>query len=142
ASWLPMSMWHALERSPGIPREAPIVFSVDRAEDWRYATIVAAAKDGTNIHTEIVASLSNPSLGQLEDMCADLQARFNPVVFVMKSSTLKQLSDRLRQRGLPTEYVTETQLPNVCATTYSLIANRNVSHAQDPLLTQQTPRAV
>lgn len=140
-SWLPLALWRGLDTGP-LPERCQPVFTVARAENWTYATITASAKVEGRIYTEVVCSLVNPNIDQLEDICATLYARHNPMKFFMEATTLKDLATRLRERGIPTEYLTQSQVVNACATTYSLISERKVVHAKDPVVTAQVPRGV
>jgi phage terminase large subunit-like protein len=141
AAWLEQSKWHALETGP-LPHTNDVVFAVDRAENWRAATITASVKHDGKVYTAVVASVSNPDLDWLEAMCVDLWSRFGGMGFVMESATLKPLCDRLRDQGIKSEYLTQGQMANVSATVYSLVINGVVVHAGDPLLTSQVPKGV
>lgn len=141
ASWLPLSQWHRLGRG-SVPERVPLVFAVERAENWTYATVTAAGKVGGKVHTEVVASLVNPSVEQLDELCRDLWRRFKPMRFLMRSAVLKDLATRLRERGVAVEYLTQDQMKNVCATAYALIAEGRVVHAGDWLVDSQMPKAV
>src|SRR6478735_1812227 len=143
ASWLPMTLWNRLDTGT-IPDEArkSIVWAVDRAENWDYATITATAKHNGKVYTEVVASLVNPTLEQLESMCIDLWRRYKGLGFVMEVANLRDLSARLKERGVKCEYLTATQMNNACATAYSLISEGRVVHAGDELLRRQVPKGV
>jgi len=141
ASWLPMNLWNALDKGR-IPKEAKnIVYAVDRAENWAFATITANAKHNGKVYTEVVASLTNPTLESLEAMCMDLNKVLRGVWY-MEASNLRDLAMRLRERGVKVEYLTSNQMNNVCATAYSMIAERRVIHANDELLRKQMTKAV
>lgn len=143
ASWLPMNLWNRLDTG-SIPEAArkSVVFAVDRAENWDYATITATAKYQGKVYTEVVASLVNPNLEQLEGMCLDLWRKHKGLGFVMEIVNLRDLAMRLRERGVKVEYFTTTQMNNACATAYSLISENKVVHAGDELLRRQVPKGV
>lgn len=141
STWLPMSMWQALERGP-LPDQDKVVFAVERALNWEFATITAAKRVGNRVYTEVVASLVAPDHDQLEEICVQLWKEHSPDKFFMPSATLKVLADRLRERHVRVEYLTVTQMLNVCATAYSLIAEKRVVVNTDPLVDAQVPKGV
>lgn len=143
AAWLEMSKWNRL-KTGSIPDAARknMVFAVDRAANWDYATITASARYEGKVYTEVVASLVNPTLESLEDLCMDLWRRYKGLGFVMEVANLRDLSARLKERGVKCEYLTATQMNNACAITYSLISEGKVVHAGDELLRRQVPKGV
>lgn len=142
ASWLPMTLWNRLEVSP-IPSECKhLVFAVDRAENWEYATITAATKHKGKVYTEVVASLTNPTIESLEALCMDIWRKHKGLGFVMEQINLRDLAYRLRERGVQIEYLTQTQMMNVCAVAFSLISEGKIVHAGDDLLRRQMPKGV
>lgn len=141
SSWLSQAKWNALAVAD-LPHTTDSVFAVDRTENWGAATITQSVKHEGKVYTKIVASIPDPSLDWLEAICVDLNTRYAPQAFVMESTVLKALSDRLRAQGITTEYQTQTQLQNACATVYSLIQGGVVVHAGDALLSAQVPRGV
>lgn len=139
---LPLSRWAALPHGQ-VDRDAgEVVFAVARAENWAFASIVAAARsaDGT-VTCELVASITNPSIDTLERLCLQLAAG-NRCRFVVPAETLKDLSDRLRAQGLISEYLTLAQQANASATAHALISEGRVAHTGDPLIATQMPKAV
>jgi len=141
SSWLPSALWHNAPK--GNTPAGPVVFSVARALNWRAATITASVKgpDG-RVWTEVVASLVNPNLDQLEELCHQLWRTLKPLAFLMEAADLKDLAMRLRERGVTTEYLTSAQMLNVCSTAYALIAEGKVGHADDWIVNSQMPKAV
>ena len=143
SSWLPVSQWFALPRGR-MPeaQQRRVILAVDRSENWGYATVTAAAKVGDRVFTEVVASLPTPTHDALEEMLIDLHRRFKPLKVFMRATVLRDLALALRERGVSVEYLTTTQFQNACATAYALIAEGRVTHADDPLVNVQMPRAV
>jgi phage terminase large subunit-like protein len=140
-AWLPMSKWNALTTAP-LPHLNNVVFAVDRTENWGAATITANVKHEGKVYTAVVASVPNPSIEWLEALCMDLWKRHKGLGFVMEQSVLKDLSARLRERGVKVEYLTQGQLQNASATVYSLINEDRLVHAGDALLRTQVPKGV
>lgn len=143
SSWMPVSNWFALPKghAPDAAQRR-VVFAVDRAENWTYATVTAAVKVGDRVFTEVVASIPNPTHDGLEELLMDLHRRFKPLKVFMRAVVLRDLALALRDRGVAVEYLTTTQVQNACAIAYSLIAEGRVTHADDPLVNTQMPRAV
>ena len=140
SGWLPLNLWHQLDHAQP-DRPSDVIYGVARTKNYEHASVVAAFKRDGRVYVELVASLTNPSEDALEALCMELR-RTRPLKFVMEGATLKGLSDKLRARGVPTEYNTSGQLPNVCATTYALITEKRLVHANDPLINAQVPRGV
>lgn len=138
SAWLPMSLW---QRSAGEANEGRPVFSIDRSPSWEYATITAAVKHEGTVSTEVVASLVNPTLDQLVDVCVRLAAH-SPTTYVMDSYALKDLGHELKRRGLPVKVLSQGDVNNACSTAYALIASEKVKHANDPVVNVQMPFAV
>ena len=140
SSWMPTSSWTNLTKSV-LPKPAT-VFAVDRSDNWGYATITANVKHEGKVYTEVVASLTNPNVDRLEEMCVALSRKHPRCTFVMEAAVLKDLATRLRERGVNVEYLTQAQVMNACATTYAAIAEQRVIHAHDMVVAVQMPRAV
>lgn len=141
SSWLPSAKWKRLEVA-ALPHYNDVVFAVDRTDNWGAATITASVRHEGRIHTQVVASIPNPSLDWLEAICEHLWDTYGGLGFVMEVSNLRDLSARLKERGIKCEYLTQTQMQNACATVYSLISEGAVVHAGDDLLTAQVPAGV
>lgn len=140
--WLPVSRWAALPRGQVATDAGHVVFAIARAENWTHAAITASIKDAAGrVTSELVASLTNPSLERLELLCHMLASR-RAATFVMAAEQLKALSDRLRDQGYTTEYLTLAQQANACATAHALISEGRVAHTHDPLVSAQMPKAV
>jgi phage terminase large subunit-like protein len=139
------SMWQACARPHGeiMPKtnERP-VFTIDRTPDWGYASVVAAMKDEDGItHTELVASIVKPTLEQLVHICLQL-SQYSPQTFGVEGYALRDLGQELKRRGLPVTILTSSDIVNASSLTYSLIAQKKIRHADDPLLAVQFPRTI
>ena len=141
-SWLPQGKWGLLSTCEELPTYKNVVFAVDRTDNWTAATITAAVKHEGRIYTRVVAAMPNPSLEWLEAICADLNKRYRPLSIVMEVANLRDLSARLKARGIKCEYLTQTQMINASATVYSLINEGVVVHGNDALLTDQVRKGV
>lgn len=137
-SWLPTTYWH---NSKGTwPAGGPVFFSIDRTPDWGYASVVASTKVDGKVHSELVASIVKPNLNTLINVCLDL-AKHGPQQFVVDGYQLKDLANELKSRGLPVRVMTQGDVMNACGTAYGLIVQDKVTHADDPLINMQMPRA-
>ncbi|MGG7466038.1 terminase large subunit domain-containing protein [Plantibacter sp. YIM 135347] len=143
SSFLSLDLWLRCQRpeDAAFPVGRP-VFAVDRSPDWGYASIVAGIKtpDGI-IHTELVASITRPTLAQLVDVCVALNAHM-PERFVLDGYSLKELGNELVKRGMTVYKATQGDNLNAAALLYSKIKQRKIMHAGDALLLEQMPRAV
>lgn len=133
------TIWQNLPKE-ALPRTAT-VFAVDRADNWAYATITASVKHEGKVYTKVVASLTNPNVDRLEELCQVLHRKAPQATFVMEASVLKDLAMRLRERGWRVEYYSATQMMNACATSYAMIAESRVRHAHDMVVSRQMPMA-
>ncbi|MBD8466797.1 hypothetical protein IFU30_11010 [Plantibacter sp. CFBP 8798] len=143
AVFISAALWLRCQRASTeeMPKGRP-VFAIDRDPDWRYATIVAAVKDERGvIWTEVVASITNPTLGQLADVAAQLQAH-SPLSFFMDGYSLKDLGAELKKRGLPVRLGTQGDAINAASTLFSKIKQRRIRHDNAPLLALQMPRTI
>lgn len=141
SAWLPSGTWLDLEQGE-VPKGVPFVLTVDRSPNWTGATITASAKVDGRVYTEVVASLVNPSMEVLETTIEDLYRRLKPMRVFMRAAVLMDLSRRLRERGVQTEFLTTAQMQNVCAVAYAMIAEGRVAHAHDWVVSTQMPKAV
>jgi hypothetical protein len=98
-AWLPVEDWTAKSGQPNIVGN--VVYGIERTESWGWASITATTKHGDQFHTELVASLQNPTLDSLEAACVALAQRpEQSPTFAMRSRTLGDLAMRLRNRGM------------------------------------------
>ena len=142
-TFMPLSLWSPLARESEekfpIGKTRPVI-SIDRTPDWGYATIVATVKDDDGItHTEIIASVTKPTLEQLTKLCLNLY-KYSPIVYIMDSYSLKELANELKTRGVPTYVTSQNEVANASAMFYSKTVQKKIKHAGDPLLTLQLPR--
>lgn len=118
------------------------VFTFDRTPDWAFGSIVVTAKDSDGvIHTELVASLVNPTLDRFLAAALKLN-RFTPPAFAMDKYALGDLAQELKRRGLPVRVGTQMDAINAASMLYAKIARKQLQHAGDALLAQQIPHAV
>lgn len=118
-----------------------VVYSLERTEDWEYASIIATSRAGRMVHTELVASLTDPTFEQLLESCKAL-ATLGPCSFAMPAETLGKLADRLREDGYDKVWkLSQVEMASAAQTAKSTIARRALLHPSDPLLRHQMARA-
>lgn len=123
------------------PRLTRPVFAIDRTPDWGHACIVAAARVGDVIWTEVVASIARPTVERLAGACQQL-AKWAPLTFAMDGYQLRDLGVELKKRGLPVRIETQGGLMNASALLHSKLTHGQVKHRGEPLLSVQVPRTV
>lgn len=145
SAFIPLSTWGKCQRdwSTPFPRGGSHrpVFAIDRSRDSGYATITVAVKDGDITHTEIVASLVNPTLDQLIDICVRLN-KWHPETFVVDSLRLKQLGEELKKRRLPVRMFTGSETFAASSMFYAKTVQHKISHGGEDLLSVQIPRTI
>src|SRR5690606_12583532 len=122
-------MQNQRKQDDAFPRDARPVFAIDRTPDWGFATITAnvKGKDGLT-YTEVVASLTKPSLDQLATLCVKL-SRFSPQTYIMDGFALKNPGEELKKRGLPVTIANQTDVINAASMMYSKLRQRKIRHA-------------
>lgn len=118
------------------------VIALDWSTGQQYATIAAAALDESgNAHTQLVATIVNPTLEGLTALCEELSFRY-PTAFVMYSYRLRELGNELKRRGYPVSLYSPADIVRASNSFYARVARKTLRHAGDPLLTVQLPRTV
>ncbi|OZC71754.1 hypothetical protein CH306_22990 [Rhodococcus sp. 15-725-2-2b] len=136
--FLPLAMW-TKSAGQGVPADSRrgAVFAIDRTEHWDYATIVAATLVEGKVHTEVVATIRNPTTDRLTEVCRQLY-RSHRGIFVMDAITLKELRVNLREKyHLPVEFYNVQQLAQATSVTFSLAATNRLVHKNDPVMHKQ-----
>lgn len=143
SSFIPMDLWAAAAN--GFIRvhdlEGPAVISIDRTPDWGYASVTASIKSNQTIYTELVASLTKPTLDDLVELCVQLN-KHNPITFVVDSYALRDLGQELKQRGLPVTFATVGDVVNASSMFFAKVQQQALKHASDPLISQQLPGTI
>lgn len=143
AVFISAALWLRCQRGSEdeFPEGRP-VFAFDRSPDWTYASVVAAIKDEKGvIHTEVVASINKPTLGQLIEIAVQLSSK-SPIVFAVDGYALKDFGNELKKRGMPVMLATQGDNINAAATLFSKIKQKRIRHDGAPLLSMQMPRTI
>jgi len=142
--FLPAERWKARQRHEGYewPSSGPLVFTFDMTPEDAYATITATRKtsDG-HTHTELVAWLVNPSTEHLIHLAEKLW-RHNPQMFAGDGYKLRPMLNELKKRGYPVWIGTASDAVNSASLLFRKVMQGELTHAGDPLLDLQMPRAV
>lgn len=138
-SWLPMNYFHNCAGN-GISDISGSVIAIHVTPRLEHATIAAAKKNGDIIETEIVASLVNPSEGQLFNEVVDLYRKHNIKAIVINGGILPNLQKRLKLGHYPLWSLWVKENAAACATAFSLFSQGKIIHNNDQLLTAQMPR--
>ena len=136
--------WLALTRPTGskFPHETPVIFSIERTREWSHATICANTRtDDGKIHTEIIVSLVNPTEDQLLKIILDLK-KHKPLAFVLDGTRFKNLAKTLKDRGIICYAYSGSEIAQACSVFYAKIKTKQISHAGDPLLSDQLPGCI
>jgi phage terminase large subunit-like protein len=142
ASWLPGELFKAAT-GKGITNMQGVVFAVDIARNWEYATIAAANSNGDIQETEIVASLVAPTEQQLFNELTRLYMEHSPRAIALDDRNLTtSLSKRLKLAGIPVWQLWTKEVIAACSAVYAMFATGTVKHNNDPLLVVQTQNGV
>ncbi len=142
AAFIPIERWNRNHRHADFPKTvSKVTFAVDRTPDWNAATITANVKIGEKTHTEVVASIVRPTLGQLADLCT-LLARRDYNVFVMDGWSLRDLGKELERRGMRVKITTQGEMMTASSLMFAKIMRGTVVHSGDELLTRQIPNTI
>jgi len=143
--FISLEQWQKLRRPKGatMPRDTPTIFAIERTREWTHATITANTKDKNGvIHTEIVASIVNPSEPQIEKICLELR-QHKPLAIVYDSTRFKNLTKWLKNKGSSNHYAySSSEIAQACSVFYAKIKTGEIEHAGDELLIDQLPGCV
>lgn len=139
-SWLPGELFIAAA-GMGIEDIEGCVLSVDQTDNFAHATIAAAKRVGDRYQTEIVASLNDYNEEQLGLFIKELYVAHKAVAITLDDRKSHALKRRLESLGLEVWSLWAKEFASACATAYQMFALGIVTHANDPLLINQNPRA-
>jgi hypothetical protein len=139
-TWIPANVW--AERAGEVPDGQDYVFAVTKTPNWTSATITATFKDESgHLFTEVAASVVRPTRDRLIELCEDLAER-HTATFVVEAAALSTVGKALKERGYSVWMLTHIEMCQASGITWSAITNKTMTHAGDPLLTDQIPHAV
>ena len=143
-AWVPTPAFNRLGVSPdsleGFSRPGSPVFSLERTDDWRHASISANYVEDGHYFTELVATLNDTSEAVLYRACTDLAA-LGPCAFAMPADTLRPLGKRLKDDGHEAWVLGTSEMQHAYATVRGAVLAETLTHANDSLIRLQSSRA-
>lgn len=142
-TWLDAVVWQQANRRAGIPAGLkPSVVSVEITPGSSYASLsLAAVDDQGRIHTEHVASVSNPATSRLVDLVEELVTAMPDLVVAVDSLRGKDLAQRLAAAGRTVRVVTLNDVAEATAWSYNALKAGTLIHCGSQLLSRQVVKA-
>jgi phage terminase large subunit-like protein len=141
SSWIPSDTFRKAGDKLSIPQEGG-VFAVDISKNWEHATIAFANQVGEQHHTELVRTFVQPNETQLFNALVELHHRYAPRAIALDDRGLTNLGKRLKMAGFPVWQLWTKEISSACSVVYSMFANGEAKHNNDPLLIVQSPRGI
>jgi phage terminase large subunit-like protein len=141
SSWIPSDTFRKAGDRLSIPQEGG-VFAVDISKNWEHATIAFANQVGEEHHTELVKTFVQPNETQLFNALVELHHRYAPRAIALDDRGLPNLGKRLKLAGFPVWQLWTKEMSAACSIVYSMFANGQAKHNNDPLLIVQSPRGI
>jgi phage terminase large subunit-like protein len=141
SSWIPSDTFRKAGDKLSIPQEGG-VFAVDISKNWEHATIAFANQVGEEHHTELVRTFVQPNETQLFNALVELHHRYAPRAIALDDRGLTNLGKRLKMAGFPVWQLWTKEISAACSVVYSMFANGEAKHNNDPLLIVQSPRGI
>lgn len=141
ASWIPSDTFRKAGDRLSIPQTGG-VFAVDISKNWEHATIAFANQVGEEHHTELVRTFVNPNETVLFNALVELHHKYAPRAIALDDRALPGLGKRLKLAGFPVWQLWTKEISAACSVVYSMLANGEAKHNNDPLLIVQSPRGI
>ncbi len=141
ASWIPSDTFRKAGDRLSIPQTGG-VFAVDISKNWEHATIAFANQVGEEHHTELVRTFVNPNETTLFNALVELHHRYAPRAIALDDRALPGLGKRLKLAGFPVWQLWTKEISAACSVVYSMLANGEAKHNNDPLLIVQSPKGI
>lgn len=141
SSWIPSDTFRKAGDKLSIPQDGG-VFAVDISKNWEHATIAFANQVGDQHHTELVRTFVQPNETQLFNALVELHHRYAPRAIALDDRGLTNLGKRLKMAGFPVWQLWTKEISAACSVVYSMLANGEAKHNNDPLLIVQSPRGI
>jgi phage terminase large subunit-like protein len=141
SSWIPSDTFRKAGDRLSIPQEGG-VFAVDISRNWEHATIAFANQVAEEHHTELVRTFVQPNETQLFNALVELHHRYAPRAIALDDRGLPNLGKRLKLAGFPVWQLWTKEMSAACSIVYSMFANGEAKHNNDPLLIVQSPKGI
>lgn len=129
------TLWGEMAQA-NVPVRGSIALGVDMTADQKFVTVAAATwTDEERVRLE-VGYHAAPSREVITKLL-DLISRWDPCVLVINgTSPAKSLVTDLAKAGIEPELTNSSQMTEACSAFYTAAVNRELSHADDPRLTE------
>jgi phage terminase large subunit-like protein len=141
ASWIPSDTFRKAGARLNIPQTGG-VFAVDISKNWEHATIAYANQVGEEHHSELVRTFVSPNETTLFNALVELHHKFAPRAIALDDRALPGLGKRLKLAGFPVWQLWTKEISAACSVVYSMFANGEATHNNDPLLIVQSPKGI
>lgn len=141
ASWIPSDTFRKAGDRLSIPQTGG-VFAVDISKNWEHATIAYANQVGEEHHSELVRTFVSPNETTLFNALVELHHKFAPRAIALDDRALPGLGKRLKLAGFPVWQLWTKEISAACSVVYSMFANGEAKHNNDPLLIVQSPKGI
>lgn len=139
-SWTNTHQWNASATPDPIVHAPLVVYSIERTEEWDWASIRATSRAGESYATELVASIENPTPELLLEACQLLAAQGHRAIFAVDRVTLDTFGKTLADRGHTVWRLTESEMSAAAKFAHQIISRRAVVHPGDALVRTQVAR--
>jgi phage terminase large subunit-like protein len=141
SSWIPSDTFRKAGDRLSIPQTGG-VFAIDISKNWEHATIAYSNQVGEEHHTELVRTFVSPNETHLFNALVELHHKFAPRAIALDDRALPNLGKRLKLAGFPVWQLWTKEISAACSVVYSMFANGEAKHNNDPLLIVQSPRGI
>jgi phage terminase large subunit-like protein len=141
SSWIPSDTFRKAGDRLSIPQTGG-VFAIDISKNWEHATIAYSNQVGEEHHTELVRTFVSPNETHLFNALVELHNKFAPRAIALDDRALPNLGKRLKLAGFPVWQLWTKEISAACSVVYSMFANGEAKHNNDPLLIVQSPRGI
>lgn len=141
ASWIPSDTFRKAGARLNIPQTGG-VFAVDISKNWEHATIAYSNQVGEEHHSELVRTFVSPNETTLFNALVELHHKFAPRAIALDDRALPGLGKRLKLAGFPVWQLWTKEISAACSVVYSMFANGEAKHNNDPLLIVQSPKGI
>jgi phage terminase large subunit-like protein len=141
ASWIPSDTFRKAGGRLNIPQTGG-VFAVDISKNWEHATIAYSNQVGEQHHSELVRTFVSPNETTLFNALVELHHKFAPRAIALDDRALPGLGKRLKLAGFPVWQLWTKEISAACSVVYSMFANGEAKHNNDPLLIVQSPKGI
>lgn len=138
--WVPIEHWAAC-KGAGVTEARDLVYAIDVSPSMRHGSVAIARRNGEVIETQLVATLNDPDVDQLERIALRLIKENGRGPFAMDTYLLEPLAKRLRARGYEVWGFRQAENVRSAQFVYSHVKRHLVSHKDDEAVYRQTRSA-